>query len=91
MTFIDDSKATNVGAVVAALDGFGTGDRSIVLIAGGDAKGASFGSPQARGDTPRFAPGGDRPRCPGGRTRASRTARPVLRAGSMRHAVQLAA
>ena len=40
--FIDDSKATNVGATIAALDGFGTGERNIVLIAGGDAKGASF-------------------------------------------------
>lgn len=42
VVFIDDSKATNVGAVVAALEGFGTGHRNIVLIAGGDAKGASF-------------------------------------------------
>lgn len=42
VTFIDDSKATNVGATVAALDGLGAGWRNIVLIAGGDAKGASF-------------------------------------------------
>ena len=40
--YIDDSKATNVGACVAALEGFGTGHRNLVLIAGGDAKGASF-------------------------------------------------
>ena len=39
---IDDSKATNVGACVAALAGFGGEDRDIVLIAGGDGKNASF-------------------------------------------------
>jgi UDP-N-acetylmuramoylalanine--D-glutamate ligase len=37
--FIDDSKATNVGAVVAALEGLG---RKAVLIAGGDGKGQDF-------------------------------------------------
>ena len=42
VSYIDDSKATNVGACLAALDGFGTGERNLVLIAGGDAKGASF-------------------------------------------------
>lgn len=42
VTFVNDSKATNVGACVAALEGFGNGDRNIVLIAGGDGKGASF-------------------------------------------------
>ena len=40
--YVDDSKATNVGACLAALDGFGTGAKNLVLIAGGDAKGASF-------------------------------------------------
>ena len=40
--YVDDSKATNVGACLAALDGFGTGEKNLVLIAGGDAKGASF-------------------------------------------------
>ena len=39
---IDDSKATNVGACVAALAGFGAQERDIVLIAGGDGKNASF-------------------------------------------------
>jgi len=42
ITYVDDSKATNVGACLAALEGFGTDGRNIVLIAGGDAKGASF-------------------------------------------------
>ena len=40
--YIDDSKATNVGACRAALEGFGNGAKNLVLIAGGDAKGASF-------------------------------------------------
>lgn len=42
VAYVDDSKATNVGACQAALDGFGDGERNIVLIAGGDAKGAEF-------------------------------------------------
>ena len=44
--FIDDSKATNVSACAAALAGFGAAPggpgRRVVLIAGGDGKGASF-------------------------------------------------
>lgn len=39
--FVDDSKATNVGAVVAALEGFAR--REVVLIAGGRDKGGSYG------------------------------------------------
>jgi UDP-N-acetylmuramoylalanine--D-glutamate ligase len=39
--YIDDSKGTNVGATEAAVEGFG-GDRNIVLIAGGQGKGADF-------------------------------------------------
>ncbi len=38
--WIDDSKATNVGAAVAAIGGM---DAPVVLIAGGDGKGADFG------------------------------------------------
>jgi UDP-N-acetylmuramoylalanine--D-glutamate ligase len=38
-TWIDDSKATNVGAAVASI---GSLDGPLVLIAGGDGKGASF-------------------------------------------------
>lgn len=37
--FYDDSKATNVGAVVKALEGF---DRSVILIAGGRDKGGDY-------------------------------------------------
>lgn len=39
ITYYDDSKGTNVGATVAALNGF---DRPVVLIAGGDGKGQDF-------------------------------------------------
>jgi UDP-N-acetylmuramoylalanine--D-glutamate ligase len=44
--FYDDSKGTNVGATVAALNGlgkaFGGAEQRIVLIAGGDGKGQDF-------------------------------------------------
>ena len=45
--YIDDSKGTNVGATLAALDGLGAGlgseqHRKIVLIAGGEGKGQDF-------------------------------------------------
>jgi len=39
--YVDDSKGTNVGATEAALAGLG-GERDIVLIAGGQGKGADF-------------------------------------------------
>ena len=39
--WINDSKGTNVGATVAALNGF-EGSGKIILIAGGDGKGADF-------------------------------------------------
>jgi len=39
VVFFDDSKGTNVGATVAALEGM---DRKVVLIAGGDGKGQDF-------------------------------------------------
>lgn len=43
--FYDDSKGTNVGATVAALEGLGkafSGAQQIVLVAGGDGKGQDF-------------------------------------------------
>jgi UDP-N-acetylmuramoylalanine--D-glutamate ligase len=44
--YYDDSKGTNVGATVAALEGlgksFGEADRQILLVAGGDGKGQDF-------------------------------------------------
>ena len=39
--YINDSKATNVGAAVSAMSGLATG-KNIILIAGGEAKGQSF-------------------------------------------------
>ena len=41
--FIDDSKGTNIGATVAAIEGFGsTSGRNLLLIAGGQGKGQDF-------------------------------------------------
>ena len=43
VTYIDDSKGTNIGATFAALNGFGDNDRAnIILIAGGQGKGQNF-------------------------------------------------
>lgn len=43
VTWFNDSKATNVGASVAAIDGLGEGlEGRVILIAGGDGKGADF-------------------------------------------------
>ena len=43
--YIDDSKATNIGATVAALEGLApTVQGKLILIAGGDAKGADIAS-----------------------------------------------
>ena len=39
VTWVNDSKATNIGACVAALEGY---QRKVILIAGGDAKGADM-------------------------------------------------
>jgi len=42
VTFINDSKATNVGASIAAVGGIKDDFNGVVIIAGGDAKGANF-------------------------------------------------
>lgn len=43
VSFYDDSKATNVGAALAAIEGLGADiDGRLVLLAGGDGKGADF-------------------------------------------------
>ncbi|HEV2614055.1 MAG TPA: UDP-N-acetylmuramoyl-L-alanine--D-glutamate ligase [Gammaproteobacteria bacterium] len=41
ITWINDSKGTNIGATIAALEGLGT-KNNIILIAGGQGKGADF-------------------------------------------------
>jgi UDP-N-acetylmuramoylalanine--D-glutamate ligase len=42
VSFVNDSKATNVGATLAALNGLSAHQGEIILIAGGDGKGADF-------------------------------------------------
>ncbi len=42
VAYINDSKATNVGATVAAIEGISEHLGNIILIAGGDGKGADF-------------------------------------------------
>ncbi|MEZ9594147.1 UDP-N-acetylmuramoyl-L-alanine--D-glutamate ligase [Shewanella sp. 10N.261.52.F9] len=44
VTYINDSKATNVGATVAAIDGLTDHLGELILIAGGDSKGADLTS-----------------------------------------------
>ena len=41
MSYINDSKATNVGASISAVEGFSKG-KNIILILGGEGKGADF-------------------------------------------------
>ena len=40
--YYDDSKGTNVGATLAAINGMGTAGRKLLLILGGDGKGQEF-------------------------------------------------
>jgi UDP-N-acetylmuramoylalanine--D-glutamate ligase len=42
VAYYDDSKATNVGATVAALEGFAQAGKRVVLIAGGKDKGGDY-------------------------------------------------
>ncbi|MDX2164703.1 MAG: UDP-N-acetylmuramoyl-L-alanine--D-glutamate ligase [Gammaproteobacteria bacterium] len=42
ITWINDSKGTNIGATIAALEGFGSDHKNIILIAGGLGKDADF-------------------------------------------------
>jgi UDP-N-acetylmuramoylalanine--D-glutamate ligase len=50
VTYLDDSKATNVGAAAAALDGLDDGRGRVVLIAGGRDKGGSYAPLRERMD-----------------------------------------
>ncbi|WP_273049788.1 UDP-N-acetylmuramoyl-L-alanine--D-glutamate ligase [Pseudoalteromonas sp.] len=40
--YFNDSKATNVGATIAAIDSLASDDENLIVIAGGDAKGADL-------------------------------------------------
>ena len=42
LVWINDSKGTNIGATIAAIEGLAPAEGKIVLIAGGDGKGADF-------------------------------------------------
>jgi len=48
VAYYDDSKATNVGATCAALDGLGDLEGKVVLVAGGVDKGGSYGPMRER-------------------------------------------
>jgi UDP-N-acetylmuramoylalanine--D-glutamate ligase len=85
--FYDDSKGTNVGASVAALEGF---DAPVVLIAGGDGKGQDFSplAPAVRAHARAVVLiGRDAPSIAAA---LAATGVPVQRAPSMEDAVQLA-
>jgi UDP-N-acetylmuramoylalanine--D-glutamate ligase len=63
--YYDDSKGTNVGATVAALDGLGAEGRKLVAILGGDGKGQDFvplAAPLARNARAAVLIGHDAPR-----------------------------
>ena len=88
--YFDDSKGTNVGATVAALNGLGA-ERRLVVILGGDGKGQDF-TPLAR-PVQRFARavvliGRDAPAI---QTVLQAAGVPLLHATSMQEAVSLAA
>ncbi len=90
VTYINDSKATNVGATLAALSGLADTGGSIVLIAGGDGKQADFtelGGAIARHVRHLVVLGSDGPAI----CRAVRGRVPVSRALDLGEAVQRAA
>lgn len=88
--YVDDSKATNVGATLAALEGLGGESRRLVLIAGGDGKGADFSplaEPVARAVSAVVLLGRDAPRL----EQALAGHATLCRAADMAEAVTLAA
>jgi len=87
--YFDDSKGTNVGATVAALQGLGA-ERKVVVILGGDGKGQDFSplaAPVARYARAAVLIGRDAPLI---RAVLEPTGVPLLDAGSMEQAVALA-
>src|SRR5207237_6554309 len=87
--YFDDSKGTNVGATVAALQGLGA-ERKLVVILGGDGKGQDFAplaSPVSRFARAAILIGRDGPLV---RAVLEPTGVPLVDAGSMEEAVKLA-
>lgn len=87
--YVDDSKGTNVGATVAALNGLGA-ERRLVLILGGDGKGQDFqalAEPVARFARAVVLIGRDAPRLADA---LASTGVPLQRADSLPQAVQMA-
>jgi UDP-N-acetylmuramoylalanine--D-glutamate ligase len=87
--FFDDSKGTNVGATVAALQGLGA-ERKVVIILGGEGKGQDFSplaAPLGRYARAAVLIGRDAPLI---RAAIAGTEVPILDAESMESAVQLA-
>jgi UDP-N-acetylmuramoylalanine--D-glutamate ligase len=87
--YFDDSKGTNVGATVAALQGLGA-ERKLVVILGGDGKGQDFSplaDPVARYARAAVLIGRDGPQI---RAVLEATGVPLIEAGSMEEAVKLA-
>ncbi|HSW18713.1 MAG TPA: UDP-N-acetylmuramoyl-L-alanine--D-glutamate ligase, partial [Ramlibacter sp.] len=87
--YFDDSKGTNVGATVAALEGLGA-DRKLVVILGGEGKGQDFSplaAPVARHARAAVLIGRDAPVI---REALASTGITLLDAASMDEAVQLA-
>jgi len=87
--YFDDSKGTNVGATVAALQGLGA-ERRLVVILGGDGKGQDFAplaDPVKRYARAAVLIGRDGPRI---RAVLEGSGVPLVDAGSMEEAVRLA-
>lgn len=87
--YFDDSKGTNVGATVAALQGLGA-ERKLVVILGGDGKGQDFAplaAPVARFARAAVLIGRDGPRI---REVLESTGVPLLEAATMEEAVRAA-
>jgi len=77
VAYYDDSKGTNVGSTVAALNGFaelGARGARVVLIAGGEGKGQNF-APLAEPVSRHARGGADRARCRAHRARSGRERR----------------
>jgi UDP-N-acetylmuramoylalanine--D-glutamate ligase len=87
--YFDDSKGTNVGATVAALEGLGA-ERKVIVILGGEGKGQDFSPlapPVSRHARAAVLIGRDAPLI---RAVLERAGVPLLEAGSMHEAVSLA-